>query len=173
MLSLDEKIEERLKELNEKDKQIVQKFFTNSEILDKIFAVVRKNFELIEPMGNYNSDLMIVVNDDISLNNKVIQIVKAFFDTNGVNMYDTYITTYAKTNNDTINQTLIQKEIQVLNPRRIIGLGVDGCSNSLTKEEYNLFKSCLGDAEKINTEEYKAIKAKFISLIKYIITGEE
>ena len=32
MLSLDEKIEERLKELNEKDKQIVQKFFTNSEI---------------------------------------------------------------------------------------------------------------------------------------------
>lgn len=173
MRSLDEMIEERLKELDDKDKQTVQKFFANSEILDKIFAVVRKNFELTEPMGNYNSDLMIVVNDDISLNNKVMQIVKAFFDTNGVNMYDTYITTYAKTNNDTINQTLIQKEIQVLAPRRIIGLGVDGCSYSLTKTEYDLFKSCLGDAEKINTEEYKAIKVKFISLIKYIITGEE
>lgn len=167
-------LENRVNELDDQNAAVAKKYFTNGDILQKIFDVVRKNFDIIEPMGNYDSDIVILINDDLSLNNNVIKIIKKFYDVNNRNMYDTYITSYSKTSNDKINTTLVQKEISILKPRRVIYLGMNslnGDNHFLNKVEFDLFKSSIGNADLIVTPEYAAVKNKFVQLMKYIITG--
>ena len=165
MISLDD----RLKEMSSEDKNTTERYFKNSEILQKVFNVVRKNFQLTDPIGNYDSRLFLIINDDISLNNPVIKIIKSIYECNNTDMYDTYITLYKKTNNKQINDMLIEKELQIMQPVKVVSLGYNYGSHYISEEDYLFFASCIGDKEKIKQQRYLKIKTQFIELLKYII----
>lgn len=167
-------LDRKMNELDKENADIAKKYFSNGTVLQQMFDVVRKKLEISEPMGNYDSDIMIFIDDDLSLNNEVINMIKKFYDVNNKNMYDVYITSVHKTSNDKINSALAQKEIQILKPKRIIYLGVEPSnknSHFISKVELDIFKKSIGHADLINTQEYVDVKNKFIKLMKYIITG--
>lgn len=170
------KYEENSNSLCIANKEIKDKYFTNGEIIQKIFDVVRKNFIVIDSLfSNYSSDIMIIINCNMTIINTITEKIKEFYDDNNEDFYDIYLTTYKKTINEKINKTLLQKEIEIINPSKALYLGFDfDCPTySLSKVELDLFISGINDLSKMKKPEYECVNNKFISLLKYAITKKQ
>lgn len=163
------KYEENINSLYTLNKEFKEKYFTNGEVIQKIFDVVRKNFILNDSLfGNYASDTMIIINGSI---NNILEKIKDFYDDNNADFYDIYLTLYEKTINEKINKTLLQKEIEIINPSKILYLGFDfdHPARALSKVDLDLFISGMDDSNKIETLEYESANKKFKSLLKYAV----
>ncbi len=159
------KHEEKLNFLNIASKEIKDRYFTNGEIIQKIFDVVRKNFVLNDSLfGNYAADTMIAINFTGPKLNIIEDKIKEFYEKRDADFYEIYLTLYEKTNEDRINKTLLQKEIQIIKPGKIVYLGFDyNCSGyTLSKEELELLIS-----DKTDTSDYKYVNEKFTYLMEY------
>lgn len=166
---------EKLETLNENDKDLASSYFNKFSMLDKLFDVVRSKFEFKNPFGNFNSDVCVII-DYEKLDNKIIKLIKKFYEINGQEFNSIYITPYHKTINDKINDKVIYKELEIIAPSRVINFGIDNLnlsSESLTmnKSDFDFFYDCIGDKDKITSDKYKSIKAQFTEMMKYIILG--
>ncbi|WP_459482588.1 hypothetical protein [Clostridium saccharoperbutylacetonicum] len=161
--------EENFNSLHIVNKGIEDKYFANGEIIQKIFDVVRKNFILKDSLfGNYAADTIIAINLNESKLSIIEERVKEFYDRNGADFYDIYLTLYEKTNDDMINNKLLEKEIQIIKPRKIIYLGFDNCSGpALSEKELEILVSGISDFNKKDTPEYKYVNDKFKLLMEY------
>jgi len=162
--------EEKLKSLHIVNKKIKNRYFANGEIIQKIFDAVRKNFILKDSLfGNYAADTIIAINLNESKLSIIEERIKEFYDRNGADFYDIYLTLYEKTNDDRINKTLLQKEIEIIKPRKIIYLGFDyNCSGpTLSEKELEILVSGISDFNKNDTPEYKYVNDKFKLLMEY------
>lgn len=167
--------ENKLNNLEPSDKALANDYFTKAAILDKLFGVVRGKFEFKNPFGNFNSKVIVVL-DYNKLDDKVIKLIKKFYEINGQDFNNIYVTPYHKTMNEQINNKLLCKELEIIKPDRVLGLGIDNVnlgseSFNMNKSDFDFFNDCLGDAEKIKLDRYKAIKIIFSEIMKYAITG--
>lgn len=106
-----------IKTLNcEKDK-----YFRNGELIQKIFDAARKNFDFNDSVfGNYASNTMMIIECDSNEVDMVLDKIKEFYNDENADFYDMYLTLYKKTINEKINDALIEKEIEIINPDKIL-----------------------------------------------------
>lgn len=167
------KYKESSNSLHIANKEIKDKYFTNGEIIQKIFDTVRKNFIVSDSLfGNYASDTMIIINGSMTTINIIVEKIKDFYDDNNADFYDIYLTSYEKTINEKINKTLLEKEIQIINPSKVLYLGFDFDypAHNLSKVDLDLLVLGIDDLNKMKTHEYECANKKFILLLKYAIT---
>jgi len=165
--------ENNLNSLCMESKESKYKYFTNGDLIQKIFDTVRKNFRVSDSLfGNYASDTMIIINGSMTMIDIIEEKIKKFYDDNNVDFYDIYLTIYEKTINEKINDTLIQKEIEIINPSKIlyIGFDLDYPTIALSKVDLDLFISGIADSRKAETPEYECVNKKFTSLMEYGVT---
>lgn len=168
---------EKIESLNEQDRILAKEYFTKAEMLEKLFGVVRSKFDFKNPFGNFNSHVVVVF-DYNKLDDKIIKLIKKFYELNGQEFLDIYITPYHKTTNDAINNKLLIKELEIMRPDRVISLGHDIsnlCSESMSMNEsdFKFYLECLEDKSKMTLEEYKGVRSSFSNLMKFIIKGEK
>jgi len=165
--------EKNINSLHIANKEIKDKYFANGEIIQKIFDVVRRNFMISDSLfGNYASDTIIIINSSsMTVTNIIAEKIKKFYDDNNADFYDIYLTIYEKTINEKINKTLLQKEIEIINPSKVLYLGFDFDYpiSALSKVDLDLFISGIDDLNKIKTSEHEGVNKKFISLLKYAV----
>lgn len=162
------------------NKEIEDRYFTNGEIIQKIFDAVRKNFAVNDLLfGNYASDIMIIINGGMPEVNIIVEKIKDFYEENNADFYDIYLTTYRKTINEKINKALLQKEIEIINPSKILYFGfdlnhtsVDKPSFALSKTDLDLFISAVEDFNEKEKHEYEQINKKFNVLLKHAVTKD-
>lgn len=169
-------MQERLNSLDRDDKEFAEQYFAKRNAIDSLFNVIRSKFAFKEPFGNYNSKVIIVVDFD-KMDDKILKLIKRFYEINSKDFYDIYITPYNKTGNDKIDSKLLEKEIEFIQPERVISLGHDNLnlgsnSISMNKVDYDFFYNCIGHKDLISSDEYKSKKVMFTSMMKFIITGE-
>lgn len=167
------KYEENLGSLCIGNKEFKGKYFTNGEIIQKIFDVVRRHFVLNDSLfGNYASHTMIIINS--SKANIIVEKIKDFYDENNEDFYDIYLTTYEKTVNKQINETLLQKEVQIIKPSKVLYLGFDFDYPilALSKTDLDLLISNVESLNNVEIPKYKRVNKKFISLLKYVVEKE-
>lgn len=165
------KYEENSNSLHIANKEIKDKYFANGEIIEKIFDAVRKNFMLNDSLfSNYASDTMIIINCSTDMTEILTEKIQEFYDDNNEDFYDIYLTIYAKTINEKINQTLLQKEIEIIKPSKVLYLGFDYPIHALSKSELDLLLFGIDDTDKMKTIEYQFINEKFRELLQYAIT---
>lgn len=174
--SMDNKMQEKLNSINEEERIAAEQYFTKRQAIESLFDVIRNKFKFKEPFGNYNSKVIIVV-DFNKMDDKIIKLIKRFYEINSKEFFDIYLTPYDKTGHKAIDDKLLEKEIEFIKPDRIISLGYDGLnlgseSMSMSKADYDYFLSCVGNKDLITSDDYKAKKLVFSSLMKFIITGE-
>lgn len=174
--NMDDKMKEKLNSINEEEKVAAEQYFTKRHAIESLFDVIRNKFKFKEPFGNYNSKVIIVVDFD-KMDDKIIKLIKRFYEINAKDFFDIYITPYNKTGHKAIDDKLLEKEVEFIKPDRIINLGYDGLnlgseSMSMSKSDYDYFLSCVGNKDLILSDEYKARKLMFSGLMKFIITGE-
>ncbi len=169
--------ENKLNNLSENNKALASNYFTKAEMLEKLFGVVRSKFEFKSPFGNFNSKVVVVLDYD-KLDDKAIKLIKKFYELNGQEFNNIYLTPYHKTMNDAINAKLLSKELEIIKPDRVISLGHDIqslCSESLSMSEsdFKFYCECLNDKSKMKSNEYGVVKSSFTSMMKFIITGNK
>lgn len=169
--------ENKLNNLNEQNKNLANNYFTKSEMLDKLFGVVRSKFEFKNSFGNFNSNVVVVFDYD-KLDDRIIKLIKKFYELNGQEFNNIYLTPYHKTINDAINTKLLSKELEIIKPDRVISLGHDIqnlCSESvcMNDADFKFYCECLEDKSKMASDQYKNVKTNFTSMMKYVITGNK
>jgi hypothetical protein len=80
-----------------------------------------------------------------------------------------------------INLKLLTNELQIINPKRVLVLGVEGLNTDpimqqfkgerMSKENYELFVNSLGDKEMMKNPEYQKVKMEFNRMMKFMILG--
>lgn len=166
------KYEENANSLCIVNEKIKNEYFVKGEIIQKIFNAVRKNFILNDSLfSNYASDVMIIINCSMDMVDIITAKIKEFYDENNADFYDIYLTTYEKTINEKINESLLRKEIEIINPNKILYLGFDFYyqSYALSKDDLDLFISGVDEINIIKALEYERVNKKFILLLKYAI----
>lgn len=170
-----DKFIEKLNTLDEYDKKLTYNYFTKFEAINNLFEIVLKKKKMIRgSFGNYNAKTVFVVNYD-NTNDKIISLIKKYYEINNADFYSIYITSIDKFCDRKLDLTLLSKEIQIINPNRVIVLGDDidipnGMSFSKDKLEELLL--CLDDKErKENSKIFNTVKDEFTNCIKYALYG--
>jgi hypothetical protein len=169
--------ENKLNNLSEDNKNLASNYFTKAEMLEKLFGVVRSKFEFKSPFGNFNSKVVVVFDYD-KLDGNIIKLIKKFYELNGQDFNNIYLTPYHKTINDAINAKLLSKELEIIKPDRVISLGHDIqnlCSESMcmNSADFKFYCDCLADKSKMTSKEYSIVKSSFTAMMKFIITGNK
>ena len=173
---------DKLDTLKEEDKTLANSYFTKAHNVESMFEIVRKSLPLKDPIGNFNSEVVCIL-DFNKVNDKIIKIIQKCYEINNCNIFDSYITCYNKTTSENINSKLLTNELLIISPKRIVVLGVSGVawteeiksiekSMWMSEEHYNLFIDSIGDKEKMQTEEYQKVKQEFNEFMKFMIKGE-
>lgn len=173
---MENKMKDKLNMLDEKEKETAEQYFTKRHAIEALFSIIRTKFTFKEPFGNYNSKVIIIVDFD-KMDDKILKLIKRFYEINSQDFYNIYLTPYNKTGNNKIDDKLLEKEIELINPDRVISLGYDNLnliseSMSMSKADYDYFYSCVGNKNLISSDEYKSKKVIFTDMMKFIITGE-
>ena len=145
------------------------KYFRNGELIQKIFDAARKNFVVDDSVfGNYTSDTMIIIDCDSEEVDKVLDKIKDFYNRKNADFYETYLTLYRKTINEKINDVLIQKEIEIINPDKILYMEFHFdypiCALSKNESEVVISK---------NLDKYSSIHKKIICLLEDVFIEKE
>lgn len=165
---------EKLNSLNAEEREEAEQYFKKMNAVESLFSIIRQKFATRNSFGNYNSDVICVVDFD-NMDDKMIKLIQRFYDANNKSIFDIYLTPYNKTNSAAINDKVLAKEIECIAPKRVIALGVDNFnypnSMSMSKADYEYFSKCVGNKELIQSDEYKQKKNTFTELMKFLITG--
>jgi hypothetical protein len=172
--------QDKLKTLKEDDRELANSYFTKAYKIENMFEVVRKSLPLKDPIGNFDSDVVCIIDFD-KVNDKIIKILQKFYEVNKDSVFNSYITPFHKTLNDNINLKLLTNELQIINPKRVLVLGVEGLNTDpimqqfkgerMSKENYELFVNSLGDKEMMKNPEYQKVKMEFNRMMKFMILG--
>ena len=145
------------------------KYFRNGEIIQKIFDAARKNFTVDDSVfGNYASNTMIIIECDSNETDIVLNKIKGFYNKKDTDFYEIYFTIYRKTINEKINNVLIQKEIEIINPDKILYMELDF--------DYPVCVLSKSDLEIIipkNSDKPSSAYKKIISLIEDVFIEKE
>lgn len=172
---------DKLDTLNEEDRKLANSYFTKAYKIENMFGLVRKNLPFKDPIGNFNSDIVCILDFD-KVNDKVIKIMQKVYEINHKNIFDIYITAFKKTDNIVIDNKLLANELLVISPKKLVGIGVRDINQSIkapsveqtywiSKEQFDTFIECVGDVEKMKTPEYQQAKQYFNEAMKFMIMG--
>lgn len=171
------KYEDKLETLQGGDKEFTDRYFKKTRAMDTLFQTVRKGMKCNNGIGNFDSDVVCVV-DFGSLNDKIIKVIKKFFEVNKQEFHNIYVTGYHKTISDKVNDKILAKELEIIKPKRVAVIGFDNITvddsidfMSMPKSSYDIFYNSLGNAEAASSEEYQQTKIMFSQMMKFIITG--
>lgn len=111
-------------EISDEDKKYVLSFFKKKNYIDKLNDTAIKAFNgksLMSGLGNYNSSISIIIEDNADFNN-VISFVEPVFNYINTSLWNMYITFHKKTSFDTnsIYNEMLKHEISAINPSIII-----------------------------------------------------
>jgi hypothetical protein len=172
---------DKLETLSAEDRELANSYFTKAYKVENMFEIVRKSLPIKDPIGNFNSDIVCILDFD-KVNDKVIRIMQKVYEINHKNIFDIYITPFRKTTNMDVNNKLLQNELLIVSPKRIVSLGAEGIDPGMklpsvehtywmSKERFDTFVECVGDAEKMKTPEYLKVKESFNEAMKFMIMG--
>lgn len=172
---------DKLETLNENDKILANSYFTKAYKIENMFEIVRTSMKLKDPIGNFNSEVVCILDYD-KVNDKVIRVIQKFYEINNGSIFNAYITSYNKTSKEEVNTKLLTNELLIISPKRVLVLGASGVtwteeiksiqgSMWISKEHFDTFIDCIGDKEKMETEEYKHVKQEFNDAMKFMIIG--
>ena len=173
-----DKFKEKLNTLDDVHKRFSFNYFTKQEVLTNMTSMVSKSNKIIRSyFGNFNAKVCFVVDFD-KTNDLIIDLIKKFYARNNAEFYSLYITSYNKFGKKDIDEKFLTKELEVINPSRVVFLGdtVSGKFDSinLNKDELNVLIDCLADKE--NTKKhnnYKEVRENFIECIKFALYGRK
>lgn len=175
-----EKFLEKLDLIDENNKKISFNYFTKQEAITELYEIVMAKFKLngCGHFGNYNAKVMFIV-DFKNTNDKAIEIIKKFYEDNNANFYSLYITGINKFNNEKINIQVLNKEISIIKPSRIVILGSNIKLNldeksylSITYDELNTIIDCIDDGENIKKySNFSEVRKNVINAFKFAIYG--
>ena len=166
---------DKLDTLEEHDKKLTYNYFTKFEAINNLFDIVLKKKKMVRgSFGNYNAKTAFIVNFD-NTNDEIINLIKRYYEANSADFYSLYITSIDKFNDTKVDLKILTKEMQIINPNRIIVIGSDvEMSNSVnfSKESLDELILCLKDKErKDNSKLFPTIRDEFINCIKYALYG--
>ena len=171
-----EKFNNKINNLKEHNKRLSYNYFTKFETINNLLNIVIKKKELIRgSFGNYNAKTVFVVNFD-KTSDKVIDLIKKYYNSNNLDFYSLYITPINKFEDRELDLKVLKKEIQIINPNRVIVLGDEiefenGISYS--REMLDELLICLENEEiKKNSNTFKKARLEFVNCIKYALYGK-
>lgn len=173
-----DKYKEKLDSLDDISRRSCYNYFTKSETIESLLDIIRAKMDVcLEPYGNFNARVVYIV-DFNKTNDPILELIKKFYSLNNSDFYSLYFTPYNKTKVDAINQKILAKELEVIQPNRVIILG-DFAPNtpasvmSLSCKELDILLSCMADESvaKENEAAFNDVKEKFKSIIKFSIYG--
>lgn len=111
-------------EISDEDKKYASSFFKKKNYIDKLNDTAIKTFNgesLMSGLGNYNSSISIIIEDNADFNN-VISFIEPVFNYINTSLWNMYITFHKKTSFDTnsIYNEMLKHEISAINPSIII-----------------------------------------------------
>lgn len=119
-MELDVRFMNKLNTLDKTEKAICSNYFTKREAVDKVLDVLReKNLIKRNPFGNANAKIFFVIDFD-KTNDRCIELIKKYYEANKMDIYSTYFTPFSKTDNPKINFAVLSKELEILNPSRVL-----------------------------------------------------
>lgn len=167
--------------LSDEDNEKCNTYFGKENVINMAFDIVRKGFDLNISFGNYLSDVVFIT-DFVDTTSDALNLIKIMVDfrcekdSSVKDFYSMYYTQYNKTMSSDINEKLLDIELKVINPNMIVNIGTDYVIKNQNATIYNIDKSIIEnmkrgsiDDEYKNSEEYKASKSNFISIIDKVI----
>lgn len=119
-IDMDVRFMNKLDTLDKTEKAICNNYFTKKEAIDKVLDVLRsKNLIKKSPFGNSNAKIFFVIDFD-KTNDRCIELIKKYYEANKLDIYSTYFTPFSKTDNPKINFSVLSKELEILNPSRVV-----------------------------------------------------
>lgn len=168
--------EEKLNTLTNEEKKKFEIYSKKQTLInmlyDKVFKKIKSEFF---PFGNCNSNVLYVI-DFKSTNDEFMEIIKQFYKNNNLDFYSCYYTSYNKTPKKELNDIILNKEIEIIKPNKIIFFGVDdykynGKINNMRAllDDMNIILKGYKDEEykKENKELYQKTRAKIINIFKF------
>lgn len=140
------------------------------ELFDRAIAAGNKSGFTIncEPNFQVNSNVAIVVDHKFT-NEFIMNSIKKLFESNNCNWYDVYITPFTKSENKNVNVRLLENELKIVQPKRVLYLGFPvivkyGETYSISKERFDTFLMMAQDETK-RTDCYTALRNEFLHAI--------
>lgn len=170
----------KLSTLNDLDKRSSYNYFVKQDTITKMFEMIRSKAPFyLNPFGNYNAKVSVIV-DFNKTNDRAIELVKKFYVANKADFYSLYVTPYNKTHNNAINKKLVEKEHEIIRPKRTIILGdydVDIKQDvySVSQKDMNMILLCIDnkDIRAEHEEEFQESKTKFLEAIQFALYGHQ
>lgn len=164
----------KIKSLNNVDKIISMNYFNKFEAVTNLLEIVLSKKKIIRNgFGNYNAKVVIVVEFN-NTSDPIIDLIKKYYSKNNRNFYSIYITPLSKFEDKVIDMKVLMKELQLINPKRIISLGIDlpNASSSLSIEDLNEIKQYLKDKSNETTTRFENARDNLVKCITFAMNGD-
>lgn len=167
-----DKFLDRVDNLDDNSKKLTYNYFTKFEAITNLLEIVLKKKKLIRgSFGNFNAKTVFIVNYD-NTNDKIIEIIKKYYDANNADFYSLYVTSIDKFNDKELDLKILDKELKIINPNKIIVIGSDISfenSVSFNKLDELLRFLNLDEKERKNNNEFCIIRDEFDKCIKFAL----
>lgn len=170
-----QEIENKVNNLQGNDKAYANNYFIKRSMLDNLFDKVRSHLKR-ESFGNANAKILFVIDFDSTGDNQ-LWLIKEIFKLNGYSPYNVYFTPINKTNNKELDKTILNKELEIIQPHRVIVINDQDldiqAKNKRFYDRQELDRFVNRKELNIPKEESDKMLANFSQVMEYAILGDK
>lgn len=98
-------------------------YFKRSKAVDSLFVKIGSHLKR-RSFGNPNAKVIFVL-DFEKTDEKALSLIQVYFNKNDMSPYNAYFTQINKTDNEALNKKILEKEIEIIDPHRIVIISED------------------------------------------------
>ena len=168
-----QEIENKINNLKGDDRVYANNYFLKRSLLDSLFDKVRSKLK-VDSFGNANAKVVFVL-DFKRTSDKPIWIIKEFFNKNGFSPYNAYFTQINKTESNELNLAILQKELDIISPNRVVIINYDDIDVKVKDKRFlhvDILDRLINRKElNLPQQEVKDILSNIAKIMEYAIIG--